>query len=53
MMGVTYKQVIELGEKSMLREFCSMIREHEFIMSREKEYKGLKYIIFAKLEKGD
>jgi hypothetical protein len=27
-----------------------MIREHEFIMSREAEYKSSKYIIVVKLE---
>lgn len=51
MMGGTFEAIKDLGEKSMLREFCSMIREHEFIMNREKEFKGLKYLIIAKLEK--
>lgn len=51
MMDGTFKTIKELGEKSMLREFCSMIREHEFIVNRDTEFKGLKYIIVAKLEK--
>ena len=28
-----------------------MIKEHEFIVNRKKEFKGLKYILIAKLEK--
>jgi hypothetical protein len=51
MMGGTFEAIRDLGEKSMMREFCSMIREHEFIINREKEFKGLKYLMIAKLEK--
>ena len=37
----------------MLKEIASMIYENEFLVNREKEFKGIKYIVVAKIDQAE
>ena len=52
-MGDTFDRVQETQELSKLRELTQMIKENEFIFSREKYFKKIKYIIAIHLEKAE
>ena len=53
LMGDTYDNVNELGEKSKLQELCAMISENEFVINRSKEFAHSRYIIIARLEQAE
>ena len=50
-MGDTFDRVQETQELSKLRELTQMIRENEFLFSREKYFRKIKYIVAIHLEK--
>ena len=49
-MGDTFDRVQETQESTMLQQFCSIIRENEFVMNRGRTFKGIKYIIIIQPE---
>jgi len=52
-MGDTFGRVTSMTEQSKLREICSLIADNDFVLNREKVFKNSKYIIVAKLERGE
>mmetsp|Transcript_9980 Transcript_9980/g.7509 ORF Transcript_9980/g.7509 Transcript_9980/m.7509 type:complete len:85 (-) Transcript_9980:223-477(-) len=49
-MGDTFGRVTAIMEQNKLKEICQMIIEHDFLLSRAREYKRSKYIFLVKLE---
>ena len=49
-MGDTFDRVQETQESTMLQQFCSIIRENEFVMNRGRTFKGIKYIVIIQPE---
>ena len=52
-MGDTFDRVQETQELSKLRELTQMIKENEFIFSREKYFRKIKYIVAIHQEKAE
>jgi hypothetical protein len=51
-MTSSFQGVKELGDKNYLKGICSLMKDNEFIVNREQEFGNAKYVIIAKLEKG-
>jgi len=49
-MGDTFERVQETQQSTMLQEFCNIIRENEFTMSRKRLFSGIKYMIIVQPE---
>jgi hypothetical protein len=52
-MGDTFDRVQETQESTMLQEFASIMRENEFIVSRKRIFKGIKYMVVVQPEKAE
>lgn len=52
-MGDTFDRVQETQESTMLQEFSRIIRENEFLISRQNIFKNAKYIVIVQPEKAD
>ena len=52
-MSNVYEHVAEISDQALLKELCSMISDHEYVLSRENEFKNTKYVILARLEKAE
>jgi hypothetical protein len=52
-MTSSFHKIKEFGEKNYLRGVCNLMADNEFILSREREFGNAKYIIIAKVEKGE
>jgi len=53
LMSNVYEHVAEISDQALLKELCSMISDHEYVLSRENEFKNTKYVILARLEKAE
>mmetsp|Transcript_4879 Transcript_4879/g.3478 ORF Transcript_4879/g.3478 Transcript_4879/m.3478 type:complete len:85 (+) Transcript_4879:665-919(+) len=49
-MGDTFGRVSAIQEQNKLKEICQMIIEHDFFLSRQREYGKSKYIYWIKQE---
>ena len=48
-MGETFSQVQSTKEESSLLEQLQLIRDHDYLIKPEEEFKGMRYIIRASL----
>ena len=49
----SFQGVAAEGDRVYLKGICNLINDNEFILNREKVFNKAKYIIIARLEKGE
>lgn len=52
-MGDTFDRVQETQESTMLQEFSSIMRENEFMISRKRLFRGIRYMVIVQPEKAE